>query len=202
MQKGKYYKQFKKNGFEYDYDILGEIFNSSTATGKLSHASTQDPPTSDEERQMEDDFLAKGVHVSDSINVDEEDAQKADNKRKQIGTSSKRRRKEAKSSRLEILEEALSKWSSSMSAREESSKAKTEVMKAKAERYKAQASEDTSPLSDPYSIDACMDLLDSMEDIPSKIYNNALERFKDSEWRHMFIRMPSFRRKDWLASLE
>ena len=54
-------------------------------------------------------------------------------------------------------------------------------MKAKAERYTAQASEDTSPMSDPYSIDACMELLDFMEDIPSKIYNNALARFKDSD---------------------
>ena len=42
-------------------------------------------------------------------------------------------------------------------------------MKAKVEQYKAQASQDTSPMFDPYCIDTCMELLDSMEDIPSKI---------------------------------
>ena len=67
---------------------------------------------------MEDDFLAKGVHIFYSIDVNEEDVEKANNKRKQIGTSSECQRKEAKNSRLEILEEALSQWSASMSARE------------------------------------------------------------------------------------
>lgn len=41
-----------------------------------------------------------------------------------------------------------------------------------------------------------MELLDSMEDVPSKFYNNALMKFKDEDWRLLFIKMPSFRRKD------
>ncbi|MED6192103.1 hypothetical protein PIB30_006929 [Stylosanthes scabra] len=147
-------------------------------------------------------IFSKGVHVSDAIDVDKDNADDVGNKRKQKGSSSESRREEAKNSRLVILEDALSQWSESMSARTESSKAKTEVLKAKAERYKLQASQATSPLYDPYSIDVCMELLDSMKDIPSKVYNKALEKFKDEDWRRMFVKMPSFRRKDWLVSLE
>ncbi|KAJ1441222.1 hypothetical protein SESBI_01356 [Sesbania bispinosa] len=62
-KKGIFYKQFKKHGFEYDYEMFGEIFNPSTSIEKLNQASTQEPPTSDKEREIDDDFLVKGVHI-------------------------------------------------------------------------------------------------------------------------------------------
>ena len=43
--------------------MLGQVFNKSTATGHLHHASTQLPPTSDDERLNEGEFLNKGVHI-------------------------------------------------------------------------------------------------------------------------------------------
>ncbi|KAJ1441644.1 hypothetical protein SESBI_01268 [Sesbania bispinosa] len=199
--KGRFYKNFKKNGFEHDYDVLGEIFNSSTATGKLSQASTQEPPTPDEEREIEGDFVTKGVHVdSDVFDCDGDDLQELRNKRKAIDSSSEHRCKGAKNSSKDMLEAALSLWTSSMDARSETSKAKTEASKAKADRYKAKQA--TNPITDPYSTEACLELLDSMEDISPKVYNNALGKFTNKDWRIMFIRMPSFRRKDWLDSLE
>ncbi|KAL6499969.1 hypothetical protein OROGR_027879 [Orobanche gracilis] len=108
--KGRFYKQFKKHGFEHDYDVVGEIFNSSTATGKLSQASTREPPTSDEEKDIEEDFLSKGVHINcDTIDIDGDDLQEIDKKRKVIGSSRERRRKEAKNSRIDKLETVLDK---------------------------------------------------------------------------------------------
>ncbi|KAL2524969.1 NAB domain-containing protein [Abeliophyllum distichum] len=56
------YKIFKREGCKH-YHILGEIFSGTTATGGLGNASTHLPATSDEERQLEDDFLNRGVHV-------------------------------------------------------------------------------------------------------------------------------------------
>ncbi|KAJ1391869.1 hypothetical protein SESBI_36302 [Sesbania bispinosa] len=165
-------QSFKKNGFEHDYDVLGEIFNSSTTTGKLSQASTQEQPTSDEEREIEGDFLTKGVHIdSDVFDCDGDDLQELRNKRKAIDSS-------------------------------KASKARTEASNAKADRYKEKLAQATSPITDPYSTEACLELLDSMEDISPKVYNNALGKFTNKDWRTMFIRMPSFRRKDWLDSLE
>ena len=148
---------------------------------------------------MEDSSLSECVHVSDSINVDEDDFQEVDKKKKCIGSSSKRRRKNSISERLDV---ALSLWIEAMNARTEAYKAKAELEKAKLERYKAQTNHAASPMPDPYSIKACMELLNSMEDIPSKIYIAASVKFMDRDWRRMFIKMPLFRRKDWLTSLE
>ncbi|KAJ1376551.1 Myb/SANT-like domain [Sesbania bispinosa] len=132
--KERFYKNFKKNGFEHDYDVLGEIFNSSTTMGKLSQASTQEPPTSDEEREVEGNFLTKGVHIdSDVFDYDGDDLQELRNKRKAIDSSSEQRRKGAKNSSKDILETALSLWTNSMDARSEASKARIEASKAKAD---------------------------------------------------------------------
>ncbi|PNX85231.1 hypothetical protein L195_g041298, partial [Trifolium pratense] len=120
------------------------------------------------------------------------DLQEFDKKRKTVVSSSdyQYQHKEAKRSK---------KFEASLSNSTESINGKTEASKFKADRYKAQQAD--SPVTDPYSIEACMELLDSMDDIPSKFYNNALVKFKDKDWRLMFIKMPFFRRKDWLSSL-
>ncbi|MED6137504.1 hypothetical protein PIB30_065603, partial [Stylosanthes scabra] len=168
LQKGRFYRQFKKNGFEYNYDILGEIFNNSTATEKLSHASTKEPPTSDEEKQLEEDFLSKGVHVdSQFVDVDGDDSEEGSRRKKTIRSSSERRRKEAKNARLDKFESALEKWAESVSAR-------TEVSKAKAEKYKSLASQATSSCTDPYSIEACMGLLNSLDNVSKTMYKKAV----------------------------
>ncbi|KAL2507290.1 uncharacterized protein Fot_30937 [Forsythia ovata] len=62
------YRTFRKEGCKH-YELLGEIFGGTTATGGLGYASTQLPPTSDEERQLEDDFLSRGVHWSSTISM-------------------------------------------------------------------------------------------------------------------------------------
>ncbi|XP_052197194.1 L10-interacting MYB domain-containing protein-like [Diospyros lotus] len=66
------YKIFKKEGCKH-YAVLGEIFGGTTAIGGLGNASTQLPPTSEEERQIEDDFLNRGMHVRAQQNDDEYD---------------------------------------------------------------------------------------------------------------------------------
>ncbi|XP_028214870.1 uncharacterized protein LOC114396901 [Glycine soja] len=105
-EKGRHYKNFKKHGFEYDYDILGDIFNSSTATGKLSHASTQEPPNSDEEKVMEGDFFTKGIHIN--VFDDEKDDMKGlRHKRKEIFSLGECCCKEGKTSNKEMLDKIV-----------------------------------------------------------------------------------------------
>lgn len=188
---------FRKPGVHNDYDMLGEIFNRRKKTRKLGKASIQDPPTTDEKRAIEGVCFSKPVHIDPDagVVVVGEKVQEIDKKRKSIGSSSEQQRKEAKISTLEKLEATLSKET-------ESTNVKTEASKAKVEGFKREASQATSLLTDPYSIDACMEVLDSMEDISTRSYNNALVKFMNKDWRLMFIKMPSFRRKGWLASLE
>ena len=73
------------------YEVLGEIFNTTTATGQLHYASSQLLPNSDEERELEDKFLNNGVH----INLDEDAPIEAKGKRKALteAPSSERRTK-------------------------------------------------------------------------------------------------------------
>ncbi|KAK8628416.1 hypothetical protein V6N13_064123 [Hibiscus sabdariffa] len=62
LQKNKEFKKFKKQGCE-DYDLLAEIFNTTTATGKLQQLSTEDPLSPIEERRLEEEFLSGSIHV-------------------------------------------------------------------------------------------------------------------------------------------
>ncbi|KAH9792734.1 hypothetical protein KPL71_004254 [Citrus sinensis] len=55
-------KSYRKKGFEH-YQTLGEIFNTTTAYGHLCFSSNQVPLSSDEDRELEEDYLGHGVHV-------------------------------------------------------------------------------------------------------------------------------------------
>ncbi|KAL5723758.1 hypothetical protein ACHQM5_007114 [Ranunculus cassubicifolius] len=61
--------------------------------------------------------------------------------------------------------------------------------------------EAASPVSNPYTIEDCMDVLEMIEGISDESYNNVLEKFKDEDWRKMFIKMSAPRRKMWLDRL-
>ncbi|KAF7800723.1 L10-interacting MYB domain-containing protein [Senna tora] len=62
--------QYKKNGLEH-YNLLGIIFNRSTATGVLHHSSTQAPLDSQQERELENEYLYGRIHVD--LNEDNQD---------------------------------------------------------------------------------------------------------------------------------
>lgn len=190
MQKNKNFKAIKKSRCT-NYDMLGQAFDKSTATGALHHASTQLPPTSDEERQNEDRFLNKGVHITEC-----EKSGTGSSKGKRIADESipgcVRLKKESK---IEKLDSCLEMWKTSLCARVEKDLAKSE-------KYKEKYSQATSPISDPYSIEECMDVLEMIDDVSDASFNKSLEKFKDRNWRKMFIKMSAPRKKMWLKSLE
>ena len=49
--------------------MLGLIFNPSTAIGALHYSSTQDPPNTDDEDEMDDNLEHGGVHVDVDIEI-------------------------------------------------------------------------------------------------------------------------------------
>ncbi|XP_023928643.1 uncharacterized protein At2g29880 [Quercus suber] len=61
------FREFKKKGLRH-YDLMGQLFNSNTATGFLQMSSAQPAPNSDEERELDAAFLSEGVHVN--VNLD------------------------------------------------------------------------------------------------------------------------------------
>nr|XP_023928324.1 L10-interacting MYB domain-containing protein-like isoform X2 [Quercus suber] len=55
-------KEFWKKGLDH-CDLLGQLFNKSTANGFLQISFAQSAPNSDEERELDEGFLSAGVHV-------------------------------------------------------------------------------------------------------------------------------------------
>ena len=78
---------------------------------------------------------------------------------------------------------------------------RTTTSRAREERYKGKTSQSTSPISDPYSAKACMELLDNMQDVPTSAYFKLMEKFTSEHWRQMFIVMDAERRKQLIESL-
>ncbi|GMI83853.1 hypothetical protein HRI_002054600 [Hibiscus trionum] len=182
LQKNKEFKKFKKQECE-DYELLGEKFNTATATEKLQQLSTEDPLSPDEERRLEEEFLSGSIHVELEGNSSKDPSSKKGKKHKLDSIFRKRR-----SNKMNKMELFLDKWASTLSAKEEAAKAK-------AERYKLS-------ISDLYSIRICVELLEKMECVSSRSYNKAIEKFTSTEWRQIFVEMSDARRKDWVDSLD
>ncbi|KAL2553231.1 putative protein-like [Forsythia ovata] len=186
------------------YHILGEIFSGITATGGLGHASTQLPATSEEERQLEDDFLNRGVHVHvENLDDDANEIPKT-HRREEIGTSGERRRKEPKISKSDKLEACMNQWSSTVSLKNEETELRTLYLKEKRAKIQEKscnhsASEATSP--NLYSNIVCLDILNNMEGVSNEVYMKALKAFKDPDFRVSFVRMPKARREPILELL-
>ncbi|KAL2549319.1 uncharacterized protein Fot_10849 [Forsythia ovata] len=123
------YKVFKMEGCKH-YHTLEEIFSGITATERLGNAFTQLPATVEEERQLEDDFLNKGVHVHVE-NDDEVDEVSNTCQREKIGTSGERLRKEPKISKSDKLEACMAQWSSTVSLKDGETELRTIYLKEK-----------------------------------------------------------------------
>ncbi|GAY51646.1 hypothetical protein CUMW_135790, partial [Citrus unshiu] len=75
-------KSYRKKGLE-NYQILGEIFNTIIASGHLRFSSNQVPLSSNEDHELEENFLSHGVHVDikDDVNSMEPFSQSRTGKR-------------------------------------------------------------------------------------------------------------------------
>ncbi|RVX02399.1 hypothetical protein CK203_028409 [Vitis vinifera] len=63
-----YAKIFHSKGCP-NFNLLGLIFNPSTAIGALHYSSTQDPPNTDNKDEMDDNLEHGGVHVDVDIEI-------------------------------------------------------------------------------------------------------------------------------------
>lgn len=85
----------------------------------------------------------------------------------------------------------------------ENAKKKVKVHVVKAERYWERSTESSSSTVTPvqYPIAKCIVALDEIDGIPNDTYVKALGKFKDPDWREIFLTMSSNRKKAWLDSL-
>ncbi|CAK9136462.1 unnamed protein product [Ilex paraguariensis] len=178
-------KCFHKKGCDH-FNLLGFNFQKSTAADTLARASTQIPPTSNEKRELEKEFLKDSSSIKRPfVNLDGGDDFEGPFERphkKIVSTLSHGTHKDIKSSKMD---RALDAWNAYSLER--------------LDKYKRFGDDDLG--DDPSHIDTCMDVLESMEDIEAKQYFHVCEKFKDPEWRRMFIKMSAIRRSQWVKSL-
>ncbi|KAA8515015.1 hypothetical protein F0562_018198 [Nyssa sinensis] len=106
-------------------------------------------------------------------------------KRSLDGPSSSRLRKESKSS---SIEKAFEAW--------------TEFSIARTKKLEREGRLDTSSkTSDPYSIEACIEVLSSLDGVDDAHYMKACRKFTDATWQTMFIRVPLERKLGWVMNL-
>ncbi|OMO59601.1 hypothetical protein COLO4_34139 [Corchorus olitorius] len=122
------FRRFKKQGCA-EYELLGEIFDRRTATGKLQQLSTEDPLSDTQQRRLEEEFLSGSLHVD----LDTENSEvEGDQRGKKRGSDSSDRRN-VNCSKTYKMDAFLDKWTATLTAREE-------AYKAKADRYKSSSS--------------------------------------------------------------
>ncbi|XP_038698306.1 uncharacterized protein At2g29880-like [Tripterygium wilfordii] len=179
--------QYKKKGCE-NYNSLGLLFNTATATGVLHHASTVSPPNTDEEKELETQFRHSGVHIN--IDVEDDD---------ELLEAGKLEPKTRSGKRLSMLPTKGSRKESKLSNVSEALNAFVNVQNAKAERLRTVSCEATSAATDD-SLACCMRILNGIQ-FPVEVRVKALSMFKDADWRKMFIEMSDEMREGWLMSL-
>ncbi|KAK2656265.1 hypothetical protein Ddye_009317 [Dipteronia dyeriana] len=164
-------KPYPKRGLEY-YEILGDIFNTTTATGQSIFSSSQVHLPSDEDRGVKDNFINSRVHV-----------EKGKKPRRSIDSSNSRRKK---------------KWDSMDSYFEVAS----EVMNARLVKVKANSVESTTKSDEQYFVTECMEALESLRDIDGDTFNKFMDRIVPCiESRKDFLAMTEERKRQWLDGL-
>ena len=74
---------------------------------------------------------------------------------------------------------------------------------AKAEKYKIyNTSEVKDSMTEEFSIDKCMSVLEATPNVTTRSYNKALKHFHKHKWRKIFLLMSEVRRKAWLDELQ
>ncbi|GAV83466.1 LOW QUALITY PROTEIN: Myb_DNA-bind_3 domain-containing protein [Cephalotus follicularis] len=112
--------QFQTKGCEH-YKLLGLIFNKSTAMGMLHYSSTQEPPNSDEENELDDEFRYSGVHVDVDLTSPDDPVVPSTGGGMSGGQTSlskmKRKKDNKKESRSIQMGEVLMAWAEASKAR-------------------------------------------------------------------------------------
>ncbi|XP_061343569.1 uncharacterized protein At2g29880-like [Gastrolobium bilobum] len=182
---------FRKWGFEH-FKLMANVFNTSTTTGLLHHASTIDLPNSDEE-QLDNEC------VNDRVHVDVEDEAVTTHAVEHTTCGGKRTTTMAECKPEKVFKSTP--MGDALQAQADASKARLEASLAN-EGYKSKSVEATSSVTSvDCSVDYCVDALNEMENVSDDAYIKALEKFTSHEWRRMFLKMPIERKKAWVERL-
>ncbi|KAG6489572.1 hypothetical protein ZIOFF_050847 [Zingiber officinale] len=207
MKNKREYKSIRKEGCDH-FHILSEVFDGTTTTSDMHKASTQLPPTSDEERELEEAFINRGVNSYVEIVDDENEDVRGEpnNRRCRVAESSNsRRHKDPKLSRIEKYEACMDKWSNIMEQLSGESIFRQKYLELRAAKLEHEQDisccSGTNVFNDPYFIEMCMQILNGMKSLSTQAYTKATEAFLKHGLHEFFMKIPSNRRVKWLDCL-
>ncbi|XP_073221565.1 uncharacterized protein [Cicer arietinum] len=186
--------QFQKKGCDH-YKLLEILFNKNNATGVLHHSSTQDPPNTDEENELDNQYL--NIGSASHVRVDEDDSDDDIQAMERVSRSGKQKVQviSKKESTSQQMGHALAAWAQASLARAE----KYSRDKSK-DKSRDRSVEATSRVTFDCSLTKCVAALEEIEGIPDDIYGKTLEKFKDPDWREMFMAMSKERKRGWVVT--
>jgi len=155
------------------------IFNKNNETEALHQSSTQDPPNTDKENELDNQCCNIG-----SVNFVSVDNDSSNNDIQELEsiTSSGKQKHQVKDH---------------TSMKESTSGRMGDADAASGKIVEATSSHGTVDCS----LTKCVIGLEEIEDISDDIFVKALEKFKDPDWREMFMAMSNDRRRGWLFRL-
>ncbi|KAE7998325.1 hypothetical protein FH972_002883 [Carpinus fangiana] len=204
-----------------NYELLGLIFNGSTATGVFRHSFTRTPPDSDEENDLNDALLRFGMHVSAGGNAG------VGNGTENVGGSwagfktgggnvasttrgivfqegeavgpAQGKGKKSSSSMDSLRSDALKEFRDFVNLRKEML---IQDQQRRSNGGEASGGGASSGVSFSNSMSRALGLLDEVAlDLDDERYLKAFNLFKDEITHDGFIAMAPARKKAWLASL-
>ncbi|XP_062095056.1 L10-interacting MYB domain-containing protein-like isoform X2 [Humulus lupulus] len=185
--------QYRKKGCDH-FVLLELIFSKSTATGQFHRSAASGPPNTDDEKEMENEFDRIDVH-----DIDENDSTSCSRlvddvfKRSTKNSTTTSTERRAKRQRSQQMSDAIVAWT-------EVAKVRAEATLAKAEKYKS-TTEGGGSQNHEFSLTNCMQILEGMEEVSDDAYMKVVEKFKDPDWREIFINMSTIRKRAWLDRL-
>ena len=133
-------KPYRKKGLEH-YQTLGEIFNTTTASGHLRFSSSQAPLSLDEDRELEENFLSHGVHVD----IEDDDSMEP--------------LSETRTEKMPRRPIATERGKKNKSEFDSYFKMASSVMNARMEMVKCKSAESTSQCVKKWSIEECIEVV-------------------------------------------
>ncbi|KAI8004015.1 Casein kinase 1-like protein HD16 [Camellia lanceoleosa] len=172
-------KVFKKKGLDH-IDLLDILFANSQATSALARASTQGPPTSDEERDVQSAFFGVGINSNTDFipigyNIEGDDDLKVGGRSGNDGGR--------KGAHFDL---ALDTWTATNLAKKEFFACQNKMAEASQTEKKQ------------YSIAACINCLATMDGITPDQYVKACESFRDKATRKMLMKMLPNMQMHWV----
>ncbi|PKI50593.1 hypothetical protein CRG98_029033 [Punica granatum] len=187
-EKNNKFNTFRRQGYR-NYKLLTELYGTTTATRALRHSSASSPPTSDEERQMENESLTPEI-IRGEMEVSEAEGDSDEIERVEVNVQPSvplGRHQERTPDAQDKLKYCIDILESSTSLRPTPPDSKRSRSLLSPEK------------KDEFSTASIMDELNAMTELSDQEYLICVDRIVDPNWRLVFMKMPPGRRKAWLA---